>query len=70
MNNLSTDLILTNSGEGVLIGKNTTKGLVLRGYSTENFQKLKFIKKGDFIGDPKKLIENGISIGKVSERQP
>ena len=64
LNNLSTDLILTNSGEGVLIGKNATKGLVLRGYSTENFQKLKFIKKGDFIGDPKKLIENGISIGK------
>ena len=64
LNSLSTDLILTNSGEGVLIGKNTTKGLVLRGYSIENFQKLKFIKKGDFIGDSKKLIKNGISIGR------
>ena len=42
LNGLSTDLILTNSGEGVLIGKNTTKGLVLRGYSIDNFQKLKF----------------------------
>ena len=64
LNSLSTDLILTNSGEGVLIGKNTTKGLVLRGYSIDNFQKLKFIKKGDFIGNSMKLIENGISIGR------
>ena len=64
LNNLSTDLILTNSGEGVLIGKNVTKGLVLRGYSVENFQKLEFINKGNIIGDSKKLIENGISIGR------
>ena len=64
LNNLSTDLMLTNSGEGVLIGKNVTKGLVLRGYSVENFQKLEFINKGNIIGDSKKLIENGISIGR------
>ena len=62
--NLSKDLILTNSGEGVLIGKNTTKGLVLRGYSSEDFLKLEFIKKGNFIGNPRKLTGNSISIGK------
>ena len=48
LNNFYKDLILTNSGEGVLIGKNTTKGLVLKGYSPEDFLKLKFIRKGNF----------------------
>jgi len=61
---LSRDLILTNSGEGVLINKKATKGLVLRGYSTEDFLKLEFIKNGNFIGNPNKLIDNNISIGR------
>ena len=64
LGDLAKDLILTNDGEGVLIGKNTTKGLVLRGYSSEDFLKLQFIKKGNFIGNPNKLIDNGISIGR------
>ena len=36
---LSKDLMLTNSGEAVLINKNNTKGLVLRGYKQEDFLK-------------------------------
>ena len=64
LGDLAKDLILTNDGEGVLIGKNTTKGLALRGYSSEDFLKLQFIKKGNFIGNPNKLIDNGISIGR------
>ena len=64
LNNLSRDLVLTNSGEGVLISKNTTKGLVLRGYNTNDFLKLEFIKKGNFIGNPKELMGNNISIGR------
>ena len=60
----SKNLILTNSGEGVLISKNLTKGLVLRGYSVEDFLKLEFIKKGNFIGNSNKLTDNGISIGR------
>ena len=64
LRDLAKDLILTNDGEGVIIGKNTTKGLVLRGYSSEDFLKLQFIKKGNFIGNPNKLIDNGISIGR------
>jgi lipoprotein-releasing system permease protein len=60
----SKNLILTNSGEGVLISKDLTKGLVLRGYSVEDFLKLEFIKKGNFIGNSNKLTHNGISIGK------
>ena len=64
LGDLAKDLILTNDGEGVIICKNTTKGLVLRGYSSEDFLKLQFIKKGNFIGNPNKLIDNGISIGR------
>jgi len=64
LGDLAKDLILTNDGEGVLIGKNITKGLALRGYSSEDFLKLQFIKKGNFIGNPNKLIDNGISIGR------
>jgi len=64
LKNFSEELILTNSGEGVLINKEYTKGLVIRGYHIEDFSKLDFIKKGNFIGDPNKLINNGISIGK------
>ena len=61
---LSRDLILTNSGEGVLINKKAAKGLALRGYSPEDFLKLEFIKRGNFIGNPSKLIDNNISIGR------
>tara|TARA_B100001245_G_scaffold137585_1_gene102300 strand:+ start:496 stop:1728 length:1233 start_codon:yes stop_codon:yes gene_type:complete len=64
LKNFSKELILTNSGEGILINKEYTKGLVIRGYHIEDFSKLDFIKKGNFIGDPNKLINNGISIGK------
>ena len=61
---LSRDLILTNSGEGVLINKKAAKGLALRGYSPEDFLKLEFIKRGNFIGNPNELVDNNISIGK------
>ena len=61
---LSNELILTNSGEAVAINKNYTKGLVLRGYSKEDFLKLEIIKKGNFTGNSDSLIDNNISIGK------
>ena len=64
LNSLSRDLILVNNGEGVLISKKATKGLVLRGYSPEDFLKLEFIKNGNFTGKPNQLIENSISIGR------
>ena len=64
LNDLSKDLVLTNSGEGVIIGKDMTKGVVLRGYSINDFKKLQFIKEGNFIGNPNELNEKSISIGK------
>ena len=39
LNLLSTELIFSNSGEAVVINKNYTKGLILRGYSKKDFSK-------------------------------
>jgi len=62
--NISNDLIFTNSGESVLINKDFTKGIVLRGYEANDFKKIKIVKQENFNGNKNGLIENNISIGK------
>jgi len=64
LNLISKELIFSNSGEAIVINKNYTKGLVLRGYNNKDFPKLDVVKKGNLIGNPNKLIKNYISIGK------
>jgi lipoprotein-releasing system permease protein len=61
---ISKELILSNSGEAIVISKDYTKGLILRGYSAENFLKLDLVKKGNLIGKSNQLTKNSISIGK------
>ena len=61
---ISNELIFSNTGEAVVINKDYTKGIVLRGYNNQDFSKLNIVKKGNFIGDSKNLIKNYISIGK------
>jgi lipoprotein-releasing system permease protein len=61
---ISKELILSNSGEAIVISKDYTKGLILRGYSSENFLKLDIVKKGNLIGRSNPLTKNSISIGK------
>jgi len=61
---ISKELIFSNSGEAIVIGKDYTKGLVLRGYSSKNFPKLDVVKKDKLIGETNQLLENSISIGK------
>ena len=61
---ISKELIFSNSGEAIIISKDYTKGLVLRGYSSKNFSKLDIVKKGNLTGEPNQLLENSISIGK------
>ena len=61
---ISGELILSNSGEAIVISKDYTKGLILRGYSSENFLKLDVVKKGNLIGKLSQLTKNSISIGK------
>ena len=63
LNNLSKVFAYSNSGEGVLINKNYTKGLLLRGYLPDDFKKLSIVKNDNFFGN-KKLNPSHISIGK------
>ena len=64
LNIISKHLIFSNSGEAIIIKKDFTKGLILRGYNSKDFSKLDIVKKGNFTGDPNKLLKNYISIGK------
>ena len=61
---ISEDLILSNDGESILINKDFTKGIILRGYEKEDFPKLQIIKNENFVGKKSDLIKNNISIGK------
>ena len=64
LNLISENLILSNSGESIIIKKDKSKGLVLRGYSRKDFSSLKIINDDTFVGNKDGLIENYISIGK------
>ena len=61
---ISKELIFSNSGEAIIVSKDYTKGLVLRGYNNEDFIKLDVYKKENLIGKQNRLIKNSISIGK------
>ena len=61
---ISQELIFSNFGEAIVISKDYTKGLVLRGYSSKDFPKLDVIKQGNLIGEPNQLLKNSISIGR------
>ena len=61
---ISKELILSNSGEAIVISKDYTKGLVLRGYNSKDFAKLDVVKKENLIGESNQLSKNSISIGK------
>ena len=64
LNLISENLILSNSGESIIIKKDKSKGLILRGYSRKDFSSLKIINDDTFLGNKNGLIENYISIGK------
>jgi len=59
---LSDTFVYSNSGEAILINKDYTKGLLLRGYLPNDFQKLNVVKNTHFYGN-KKLNPKFISIG-------
>ena len=60
---ISKNLFLSKSGEAIIIQNKTSKGIVLRGYTSNNFSKLEMINKNNFLGG-NNLIKNYISIGK------
>ena len=64
LNQISKNLILSNSGEAIIIKSDTSKGILLRGYSSEDFSNLDMIKNKTFVGKKNNLVKNNISIGK------
>ena len=60
---ISENLIFSNSGEAIIIKKDYTKGIVLRGYSKKDFPEFEISKNKNFIGNINNLKENFISIG-------
>ena len=61
---ISKDLILSNSGEAVIVKTDNTKGILLRGYKSKEFSKLKIFKNKEFVGKNENLEDNNISLGK------
>ena len=54
----------SNSGEAVILKNETTKGILLRGYSKLDFEKLEIINNENFNGIKNSLEKDSISIGK------
>ena len=53
----------SNDGEAVILNKNNTKGILLKGYLNEDFKNLEIVNNQNFIGS-NNLNDNLISIGK------
>ena len=64
LNLISKNLMLSNSGEAIIIKNNVTKGIVLRGYTGKDFSNLEIINRKNFLGDKNDLTKNYISLGK------
>ena len=61
---ISKNLMFSNSGEAIIIKTNLSKGIVLRGYSKNDFSSFEIINSDTFKGNRNNLIKNHISIGK------
>tara|TARA_A100000164_G_scaffold378856_1_gene421601 strand:- start:1107 stop:2066 length:960 start_codon:yes stop_codon:yes gene_type:complete len=57
-------MIFSSKGEAMIIHKDYTKGILLRGYSRKDFMKLDLANNDNFISKTNNLIENNISVGK------
>ncbi len=55
--------IVSNNGEAVILNKDITKGVFLKGYLESDFRNLQIVKNEEFFGS-KNLYDNSISIGK------
>ena len=55
--------IVSNDGEAVILNKNITKGVFLKGYLESDYRNLQIVKNKEFFGS-QNLNENNISIGK------
>ena len=60
---ISKKILFSNNGEGIIVNKDYTKGILLRGYKKKSFKKLDFVNSDNFRGS-KNLNIKHISIGK------
>ena len=63
LKSISENIIFSNSGEAIILKNKSSKGIVLRGYDSNDFSSLAIIKNEKFKGTKSKLIKNSISIG-------
>ena len=63
LKSISESILFSNSGEAIILKNQTSKGIVLRGYLSNDFSKLKIIKNKNFKGNKLNLEKNSISIG-------
>ena len=63
LKSISESALFSNSGEAIILKNETSKGIVLRGYQSDDFSKLEIIKKKNFKGNKINLEKNSISIG-------
>ncbi len=57
------NVMFSNSGEAIILKNQTSKGIVLRGYLSNDFSKLEIIKNKNFKGNKLNLDKSSISIG-------
>ena len=62
LKNISNNIVISNNSEGIVLNKDYTKGILIRGYTNEDFKKLD-ISRNDFKGN-KNLYRKHISIGR------
>ena len=60
---IADNALFSNSGEAIILKNETSKGIVLRGYLSNDFSKLEIIKNKNFKGNKLNLDKNSISIG-------
>ncbi len=63
LNKISKNIVFSNSGEAIILKKNSSKGILLRGYKSEDFSELQIIKNNKFKGNNQELKSDSISIG-------
>ncbi len=63
LKSISKNALFSNSGEAIILKNQTSKGIVLRGYLSNDFSKLEIIKNKNFKGNKFNLNKNSISIG-------
>ena len=64
LSNIIEKTMFSFNGEGILINKDVTKGILVRGYLKNDLKKINLIQKGIFEGSLENFNKNTVSIGK------